>query len=143
MTNWTQEDIDRLNAKRGASLPAHIPAKKERAKFGNKKTLCDGILFDSGDEADRYSELVLLLKSGEIRDLELQPQYGIFACELTTGRGIQVASFKADFRYFDIKAARQRIEDVKSDATKGETAYRLRKKLVECCHGIVIEEISV
>lgn len=142
-SNWTREDVDRHNAKLGAKMPAHVPAlqKSPRSKWGNKKTLCAGILFDSGHEADRYLELTARQELGEIRDLELQPQFGIFACEMSSGRGIQVASFKADFRYFDIAESRTRIEDAKSDATKGETAYRLRKKIVEACHGIVVEEV--
>lgn len=138
---WTQADVDAVNARRGAKLPAHIPSTPTRAKYGNKKTLCDGVLFDSGHEADRYLTLKTMLELGEIRDLELQPQFGIFASELSSGKGIEVASFKADFRYFDVRANRVRVEDAKSDITKGETAYRLRKKLVEACHSIVVEEV--
>ncbi len=28
MANWTQEDVDRINAQRGAKLPAHLPPSK-------------------------------------------------------------------------------------------------------------------
>ncbi len=131
----------------GAKLitaPSHIHHQalpEKRAKFGNKKTLCGGIMFDSGHEADRYLTLKAMEELGEIRDLELQPKFGIFGCELSSGRGIEVASFKADFRYFDVAENRTRIEDAKSDGTKGETAYRLRKKLVEACHSIIVEEV--
>lgn len=147
--NFTEADIARINAQRGlprlearpvGSTGIEIGVTK-RAKFGNKKTLVDGILFDSGHEADRYLKLTDRQALGLIRDLELQPQYGIFACELSSGRGIEVANFKADFRYFDLEQNRTRIEDAKSDGTKGETAYRLRKKLVEACHNITIEEV--
>jgi hypothetical protein len=136
---WTIEDVNRHNAKIGATMPAHVPAK--RPKFGNKKTLCDGVLFDSGDEADRYLELKALEALSEIKDLELQPEFDLFACELSSGRGIRVAGFTADFRYFDCIQNRQRVEDVKSEATRTETAYRLRKKLAEACHGVEIEEV--
>ncbi len=140
---FTEGDALRLG-RRSSAVPAQPeqPAKPEtRNKFGNKKAWCDGIVFDSCHEAERYLELRTLQELGEIRDLELQPQFGIFACEMSSGMGIQVASFKADFRYFDITQNRQRIEDAKSDGTKGETAYRLRKKLVEACHGITIDEV--
>ncbi len=144
-TRWTEADVAAHMARRQTGplpiIPTNPDAPELRAKYGNKKTLCEGILFDSGHEADRYLELKALEGLGEIRDLELQPRYGIFGCELSSGRGIEVASFKADFRYFDLAQNRTRIEDAKSDATKGETAYRLRKKLVEVCHGITIEEI--
>ena len=149
--NWTQADVDAIAARRRKidnrspfltrETAEIVYAEPKRSKFGNKKTLVDGIVFDSGHEADRYLELKALEGLGEIRDVELQPKLGIFACELATGKGIEVASFKADFRYFDIQANRVRIEDAKSDGTKGETAYRLRKKLVEACHGITVEEV--
>lgn len=146
MPGWTQADVDRLSAKRGINPlapkePITLAADPKRSKFGNKKTLCNNILFDSGHEADRYLLLKVRLDLGEIQNLELQPKFGIFGCQLSSGRGIEVASFKADFRYFDIALGRYVIEDAKSDGTKGETAYRLRKKLVEVCHGIEIEEV--
>lgn len=148
--NWTEADVMAHNARIGRSrgevvhtaqtLALEAPPEK-RQKFGNKKTVVDGIVFDSGHEADRYLELKLLEAAGEIRNLDLQPKFGIFACELASGKGIEVASFKADFRYVDVKQNRTRIEDAKSEGTKGETAYRLRKKLVEACHSIEIEEV--
>ncbi len=116
--------------------PLNLP---KPAKYRNKKTWCGGILFDSGHEADRWQQLAALQELGQIRDLELQPRFGIFVCEMASGRGIEVASFKADFRYFDVEQNRVRVEDAKSDVTKHETAFSLRKKLVEACHGIEIE----
>lgn len=139
MSAWTQADVDRINAVRGAAMPAHVSVK--RAKFGNKKKLVDGIVFASGHEANRYIELKTMQAAGLIRALELQPKFAIFACELSTGNGIEVASYKADFRYFDVQTQRVRIEDAKSSGTDEDTAYRLRKKLVEACHSIAIEEV--
>ena len=43
-------------------------------KFNAKKTYVDGYKFDSKKEANRYTELALLLKTGYIKDLELQPK---------------------------------------------------------------------
>ena len=145
-SKWTQADVDRHNARvnltgKGVRQTFATTDNAPPPKYRNKKTLVDGILFDSGHEADRYLILKARQELGEIRDLELQPQFGIFGCELSSGRGIQVASFKADFRYFDVADNRTRIEDAKSDGTKGETAYRLRKKLVEVCHSITVEEV--
>lgn len=144
---WTEADVAALMARRRTpvvfdqSITATSAEPEKRAKYRNVKTLADGILFDSGREADRYLELKALRDLGHLRDLERQPKYDIFACELETGRGIRVAGFTADFRYFDIEQNRTRVEDVKSSATKAETAYRLRKKLAEACHGIEIEEL--
>ena len=147
MAPWTEQDYQNHMRKReqkpqdGAGIYTAPPEEKKTSKYRNVKTLADGILFDSGHEADRYLELKALESLGEIRDLELQPKFDIFACEMATGRGIRIAGFKADFRYFDIGQNRPRVEDVKSAATKSETAYRLRKKLAEACHGVEIEEV--
>ena len=46
-----------------------------RNKYGARKTVIDGITFDSKREAIRYQELKLLERAGEIKDLELQPKY--------------------------------------------------------------------
>ena len=44
-------------------------------KYRNKKVEVDGILFDSKKEANRYMELKLLEKAGEITDLKRQVRY--------------------------------------------------------------------
>ena len=44
-------------------------------KYRNKKVAIDGIVFDSQAEGKRYQELKLLLKNGDIKDLELQPRF--------------------------------------------------------------------
>lgn len=44
-------------------------------KYGNIKTVIDGIKFDSKRESERYLELKLLEKAGEISDLKLQPRF--------------------------------------------------------------------
>ena len=41
-------------------------------KYRSKRTVIDGITFDSKKEANRYCELKLLEKSGEIKNLDLQ-----------------------------------------------------------------------
>ncbi|MDD3747626.1 MAG: DUF1064 domain-containing protein, partial [Anaerostipes sp.] len=43
------------------------------SKYGARKTVIDGITFDSKREAKRYQELKLLEQAGEISYLELQP----------------------------------------------------------------------
>lgn len=45
------------------------------SKYNNKKTIVDGITFDSIKESNRYIELKALERIGEIKDLELQPVF--------------------------------------------------------------------
>ena len=47
---------------------------KGYSKYRNKKTELDGIAFDSKREAERYAELKLLERAGEISYLQLQPE---------------------------------------------------------------------
>lgn len=120
---------------------------KGRTKYGNVKTLCCGITFDSKREADRFLQLRLLEKAGEITNLELQPRY-VFVID---GRPVRIRSngypsgrqaiYSADFRYVDKRKGRTVVEDVKSKATLTE-AYKLRKALVECLWpGTIVEEV--
>lgn len=45
------------------------------SKYGNKRVAIDGISFDSQLEANRYCELKILLRSGEIDGFGLQPSF--------------------------------------------------------------------
>ncbi|UEM08092.1 DUF1064 domain-containing protein (plasmid) [Skermanella rosea] len=64
-----------------------------RPKFGNKAIVIDGHTFHSAREGVRYRELSVLLRLGEISDLELQPTYRI---EIN---GRWICNVKLDFRY--------------------------------------------
>lgn len=129
MAAWTAEDVQRHNAKIGAKMPAHVPARK--SKLGNVKTLRAGTVFDSKREADRYSELVLLQKAGEIFDLELQPLFDLCV------NGVFVCRYKGDFRYRERGKSMPTVEDAKGFKTPD---YILKKKLMLAVHGIAIRE---
>ena len=126
-----------------------------RSKYKAVKTTIDGITFDSKKEAKRYTELKLLEKTGMITHLELQPTYDI------TINGAKICKYKADFRYFTVRAENneqyynskgewqtptmtgdkegQIVEDAKGFKTP---IYRLKKKLVEACFpGTQIKEV--
>lgn len=105
-------------------------------KYNAKKTVVDGITFDSGMEARYYSQLKLREKAGEISQLELQP---VFKLDIE-GRNhphriVNCGKAIMDFRYFD-EAARKRITvDVKGLDT---STSRLKRKLVEALYGITV-----
>lgn len=103
-------------------------------KYNAKKTYVDGIKFDSKKEARRYCELNVLLKAGDISNLELQPRYDIVI------NGVKVCFYKADFRY--MQDGKIVVEDVKG-SKQGEAyrMFRLKSKLVKACYGIDIIEI--
>lgn len=106
--------------------------RRGRNKYGAKKTVIDGITFDSKREAARYLELKTLLRAGQITDLRCQVRYQLVV------NGVKIGSYRADFCYQE--NGQEVVEDVKSAATKALRDYRLRKKLMLALYGIEIRE---
>ena len=102
-----------------------------RNKYGNEKTVVDGITFASKAEARRYGELKLLERGGVIRDLELQPEFKLLGSGLTL-----VCKYVADFKY--IEQGMFIVEDVKGVRTP---AYRIKAKLFRDNFGFSITEL--
>jgi hypothetical protein len=48
---------------------------KRTNKYNNKKTVVDGVKFDSKKEANFYQNLKLLQTAGEVKEFELQPVF--------------------------------------------------------------------
>lgn len=101
------------------------------SKYKAVPTAVDGIIFASKKEAARYVELKILLKIGEISQLELQRPF-----ELRVN-GVLVCKYIADFVYLD-KDGREVVEDVKGMKT---AVYRLKSKLMIAVHGLRIVEV--
>ena len=99
-------------------------------KYNAKKTVANGITFDSKLEAERYEQLMLLERAGEISGLQLQVEFQIFKGYISpdTGEKTRSVTYVADFAYIDNRDNRMIVED-----TKGiETAdFRLKWKLVQ------------
>ena len=93
--------------------------------------------FDSKREAEYYQTLTLRRAAGEIADLELQKPYALMA-HTYAGAAVIVGYYEADFVFVELPARKQRIIDVKGMKTQ---VYALKKRIVEACWGIVIEEI--
>jgi len=102
-------------------------------KFGNTKVVVDGIKFDSKKEANRFGNLKLLQKAGEISDLKLQVKMEIMVKEK------KIATYIADFTYTE--RGQYVVEDVKSDFTRKNPVYRLKKKLIEAIYNLKIKEV--
>ena len=112
-------------------------AGRKRSKFGNIKTevLTSGAIvrYDSRKEAKfgtmlRYREL-----AGEISELKRQVPFAF------THNGILICRYFADFTYME--AGKLVVADVKSEATRKDPVYRLKRKLMLAFHGIQITEM--
>ena len=123
-----------------------------KSKYGNRKTVIDGIVFDSKREAQRYAELRLLLWGGEISDLrrqvsyELIPaQYGERVTSTKTGKSRsrricleRAVKYVADFVYTDVRTGETVVEDAKGKRTK---EYIIKRKLMLERYGIRVREV--
>lgn len=100
-----------------------IPLEKF-SKYGNKKTVIDGITFDSIKESQRYLILKDMLKNKQIEDLQLQPKFLLQDSFKYNGKTEKKIYYIADFSY--IKDGKLIVEDVKGKKT---AVYKLKRKL--------------
>lgn len=103
-------------------------------KYRNRKTEIDGIVFDSKREAQRYAELQLLQRAGEIRDLSMQVEFELIPKQ----DGERACKYKADFVYHMADTGKMVVEDVKGKRTR---EYIIKRKLMLWRHGIKIVEV--
>ncbi len=127
-----------------------------KGRYGNvKKPVYDNHRFDSQRELDRYLELKMLLKAGEIRDLVLQPKFPIelggvkvmLKSKRYWKKGRQMV-YIADFTYLAPDPSNKRrpwsgpytIEDVKMQSGHRDKVYCIKRALMEAM-GYHIHEV--
>lgn len=98
-------------------------------KYHNKKTVYNGVVYDSKKEAKRGYELDLLQRAGKVKDVQRQVSF-ILQDKYTNNKGehIRAITYKADFVYFDCDKNMYIVEDCKG--LRLET-YKIKKKLFE------------
>lgn len=111
---------------------------RSNSKYGNIKCEYDGQKFDSLKERNRYAELQLLQKAGEISELQRQVKFELQPAFYHAGRKIRPIIYVCDFFYKE--KDKYIIEDVKSPATRNNAAYKLKKKMM-LYRGYEIREI--
>lgn len=107
------------------------------SKYGNKKTVVDGITFDSAKESRRWSDLCLLQRAGKIKGLARQVPYPLIV------NGVTVAKLVADFIYYDNDKPGEPlvVEDTKSDFTRKLPMWRLKSKMFAAQYGFPVREV--
>ena len=114
------------NKKGGGGIPHK--QNNTKSKYSNKKVNIDGITFDSMKEANRYRELKLLEKVGEISNLVLQPVYVLLNGFEYKSEKIRAIKYIGDFEYLDSKTGSKVLEDTKGFKTKD---YLIKVKLLK------------
>lgn len=99
----------------------------QEAKGANKHhaigEFCDGYYFDSQKELKRYHELLLMQRSGLIKDLVVHPRFKVAAID---------AVYEADFQYVEHDVNDVTIvEDVKSAHTRRLPLFRAKWAAVQ------------
>lgn len=142
-------DIARLSPQAQAQVLGKIKAKqrKKESKYHNEPTFVRSIRFDSRKEAERYEELMLMLKAGKIRKLKLQQDFTLQEGYKTEdGERVRPIKYVADFTYERPTLPDScgtvhwllEVEDVKGVRTD---KYKLKKKLMLERYGITIKEV--
>lgn len=104
-------------------------AGQKRTKYGNRETRRGDKRFDSKHEAAVYEELRLRCLAGEYLGLGLQVPFYLPG-------GIK---YIADFVAF-LPGGGYIVMDAKSEATRKDKVYRLKKKQMAACLGLEIVE---
>lgn len=114
--------------------PAGSGAPQKPRKYRNTPTTVNGLVFDSKREAERYGELVVAERAGEIKNLEVHPRFPLVIHEQDCG------AYVADFSYVT-RDGLPVIEDVKSPATRKLPTYRLKARMVWALYGLKVREV--
>ena len=109
-------------------------------KYGNHKITVGGESFDSQKEYNRYCELKLLERAGEIKDIKRQQRFQIIPTQKDLQGNIleRPVVYIADFTYTDNKSGQLVVEDTKGFKTP---EYILKRKMMLYWNGIRIKEV--
>ena len=95
-------------------------------KYNNKKTIVDGIKFDSEMESHYYIYLKQLKEIGEVVDFVLQPTYLLQEGFDLNGKRIRPITYKADFKVI-YKDGHEEVIDVKGKLTE---EFKIKRKML-------------
>lgn len=120
------------------------------SKYHSRKVHRDGLTFDSIKEYNRWKELQLLERAGEIKELKRQVKFTLIPtkrefCGEIGGNGLfkkgkvieHACTYIADFTYIS-RPGQYVVEDVKGVKTD---VYVIKRKLMLDKYGIRIKEV--
>ncbi|MDD3881925.1 MAG: DUF1064 domain-containing protein [Eubacteriales bacterium] len=106
------------------------PTQPRRSKYGNQRTEIDGEVYDSKHEAEIAKQLMYRGGCGEFKAVARQVPFFLPG-------GVK---YVADFVVL-LPDGSYQVLDAKSEATKQNAVYRLKKRQMRECLGIEIQEV--
>lgn len=128
----------------------------KKRKYKNKKTVVDGISFDSQKESKRYLFLKDLENKGIIKDLQRQVKFELIPAikkeetvflktkQKTVKKTEQLPiTYTCDFLYTKVEDDTLVIEDVKASKNYAavDKVYVIKKKMMRALKGLTIKEV--
>jgi len=107
-------------------------------KYRNKKVFVGSELFDSKKEYNRFIQLQMLEKLGKIKNLQRQVKFELQPSFKYNEKTIRAINYIADFVYE--QNGERIVEDVKSEATRKDKVYLIKKKMLLYVFNIEIKE---
>ncbi len=124
-----------MRVSEAAARKMGLPVPEKKHKYNATPTVCGGIRFASAKEANRYGELQLLLKAGQIRELQLQYVFDLHVQNMDLEHQ-KIGKYVCDFVY--LRDGAPVFEDVKGIRLP---LYKWKKKHTEAEYGITIVEV--
>ena len=124
------EGITRLPAKAVREFLDNPKPKKH--KYRAQRTDRHGLSFASKREADRYDDLLLMQRAGEITDLQVQPRYPLMV------DSVKIGEYRADFSYINCRNGAEVTEDSKGFSPQ---LYKWKRRHFEAQYGRPITEV--
>lgn len=115
-------------------------AKKARSKYGNKKVVMDGVSHASKKQGLRWVLLRQMEREGKIKNLRREVPYrlevnGHLICKYVADHVYETFGDQIPGTWWPV------VEDVKSEITRKNRAYRIKRKLMAAIHDIDILEV--
>lgn len=111
------------------------PGPQAANKYKNRRVVIDGINFQSTGEGIYYTELKLLMGCGKIKGFKRQVPFTFIV------NGVTIGKYVADFCVLNNDLTIE-VVDHKSKFTADFDLYKIKKKLMLACYGVVIKEVT-
>jgi len=108
----------------------HNP-KRRKSKYNAMRTIVGNVMFHSKGEANRWLDLKLMERAGEITDLRRQVPFKLLAW--TPNGPEQIGIYRSDFQYRDMRTNQEVVEDFKGCVT---AEFKRTQKIMKANYGI-------